>query len=104
MYREVGAERSYGTVDGRVKPGTVTISRLVEYDGEFKLFLTKGRIVEEPGEFRGSWAWVEVPDLDKVYRTLIEEGFVHHASMIHGDLAEPLAAAAKLLGIKVVAV
>jgi L-fucose isomerase-like protein len=47
---------------------------------------------------------VEVPDLDKVYRTLIEEGFVHHASMIHGDLAEPLAAAAKLLGIKVVAV
>lgn len=104
MYREVGAERSYGTVDGRMKPGTVTISRLVEYNGEFKLFLTKGRIVEEPGEFRGSWAWVEVPDLDRVYRTLIEEGFVHHASMIHGDLSEPLAAAAKLLGIKVVMV
>jgi L-fucose isomerase-like protein len=104
MYREVGAERSYGTVDGRMKPGTVTISRLVEYDGEFKLFLTKGRIVEEPGEFRGSWAWVEVPDLDRVYRTLIEEGFVHHASMIHGDLTEPLTAAAKLLGVRVVMV
>ncbi len=104
MYREVGAERSYGTVDGRTKPGTVTISRLIEYGGEFKLFLTKGRIVEEPGEFSGSWAWVEVSDLDRVYRTLIEEGFVHHASMIHGDLTEPLAAAARLLGIKVVVV
>jgi len=104
MHREVGAERCYGTVDGRMKPGVVTISRLVEYNSEFKLFLTKGRIVEEPGEFRGSWAWVEVPDLDKVYRTLIEEGFVHHASMVHGDLTEPLAAAAKLLGVKVIAV
>jgi L-fucose isomerase-like protein len=47
---------------------------------------------------------VEVPDLDKVYRTLIEEGFVHHASMIHGDLTEPLTAAAKLLGVRVVMV
>ncbi|MEM1909203.1 MAG: hypothetical protein QXT79_07520, partial [Thermofilaceae archaeon] len=84
--------------------GEVTISRLVEYDGEFKLFVTRGRIVEEPGEFRGSWAWVEVPDLDKVYTTLIEEGFIHHASMIHGDIVEPLKMAAKLLGIKAVVV
>ena len=104
MYREVGAERSYGTVEGRVKPGEVTISRLVEYGGEFKLFVTKGRIIEEPGEFRGSWAWVEVPDLGKVYATLVEEGFVHHASMIHGDIVEPLVMAAKLLGIKTVVV
>ena len=104
MYREVGKERCYGTLEGRVKPGVVTISRLVEYDGEFKLFITRGRVVEEPGEFRGSWAWVEVPDLDKVYRTLVEEGFVHHASMIHGDYVEPLKNAAKLLGIKTVIV
>jgi len=104
MHRALGAERCYGTVDGRAKPGEVTISRLVEYDGEYKLFVTRGRIVEEPGEFRGSWAWVEVPDLDKVYTTLIEEGFIHHASMIHGDIVEPLKMAAKLLDIKAVVV
>jgi len=104
MYRDVGAERCYGTVDGRMRPGEVTISRLVEYGGEFKLLLTRGRVVEEPGEFRGSWAWVEVPDLGRLYSTLVEEGFVHHASMIHGDLVEPLAMAAKLLGIRTVTV
>lgn len=104
MYREVGAERSYGTVDGRMKPGEVTIGRLVEYDGEFKLFITKGRVVEEPGEFKGSWAWVEVPDLSRVYATLVEEGFVHHASMIHGDVVEPLTMAGKLLGIRTVVI
>lgn len=104
MYRDVGVEKAYGTLEGRVKPGIVTISRLVEYDGEFKLFITRGRALDEPGPFRGSWVWVEVSDLDKVYRTLIEEGFVHHASMIHGDYVEPLVNAAKILGIKAIVV
>ncbi|MCD6300744.1 MAG: hypothetical protein J7L82_01580 [Staphylothermus sp.] len=104
MYRDVGEENAYGTSEGRIKPGVVTISRLVEYDGEFKLFITKGRVLEEEAPFRGSWAWVEVDNLDKVYRTLIEEGFVHHASMIHGDHVEALTDAAKLLGIKTVIV
>jgi L-fucose isomerase-like protein len=102
MYRDVGIESSYGTYEGRLKPGVVTISRLVEYNGEFKLFITRGRALEEEGPFRGSWVWVEVEDLDKVYRTLIEEGFVHHASMIYGDYVEPIANFAKLVGIRTV--
>lgn len=105
MYRDVGVEKAYGTFEGRLKPGVVTISRLVEYDGEFKLFITKGRALEdEKPSFRGSWVWVEVSDLDKVYRTLIEEGFVHHASMIYGDYVEPITQFAKIAGIKAVVV
>ncbi|MEM1525788.1 MAG: hypothetical protein QW775_05905 [Ignisphaera sp.] len=104
MYRDVGVERAYGTLEGRLKPDTVTIARLVEYDGEFKLFVTKGRSIEEEANFRGSWVWVEVPDLEKVYRTLIEEGFIHHASMIYGDYVESIVKAAKILGIKTVIV
>ncbi len=100
MYRDVGIECAQGTLEGKLKPGIVTITRLVEYDGEFKLFVTKGKAIEEEGPFRGSWVWVEVGDLDKVYRTLIEEGFVHHASMIYGDLVEPIVNFAKIMGIK----
>ncbi|MEM3927276.1 MAG: hypothetical protein QXU13_06835 [Desulfurococcaceae archaeon] len=70
----------------------------------FKLFITKGKALEEEGPFRGSWVWVEVSDLDKVYRTLIEEGFVHHASMVYGDYVEAIANFAKLLGIKTIVV
>ncbi|MEM2221608.1 MAG: L-fucose/L-arabinose isomerase family protein [Ignisphaera sp.] len=104
MYRDVGVDRSYGTIEGVVRPGTVTISRLVEYDGEFKMFITRGRIVDVEPRVRGAWSWVEVNDLDKIYRTLIEEGFVHHASMIHGDYVEVIADACRLLGIKTVVV
>jgi len=58
-----------------------------------------GRLAISYGRF-----WVEVENLDKVYRTLIEEGFVHHASMIYGDYIKPLVDVAKLLGIKTVVV
>lgn len=104
MYKDVGEDSSYGTTEFRLKPGVVTISRLVEYEGEFKMLITKGEALEEDTRFRGSWVWVRVENLDKLYRTLVEEGFVHHASMIHGDYVEPIRDACKILGIKTIIV
>jgi len=51
------------------------------------MLVTKGDIIESKQVNRGSWSWVKVPDLDRLYTTLINEGFVHHASLIHGDYA-----------------
>jgi hypothetical protein len=45
-----------------------------------------------------------VPDLDNLYATLVEEGFTHHASLIHGDCSRALLNACKLLGIEAVIV
>lgn len=104
MYKDVGEERAYGTAEFRLKPGTVTICRLVEYDGEFKMLITKGEALPEDTGFRGSWTWVKVENLDKLYRTLVEEGFVHHASMIHGDYVEPIKDACKILRIRTIVV
>jgi len=104
MYKDVGEESSYGTTEFRLKPGKVTISRLVEYDGELKMLITKGEALEEDNKFRGSWVWVKVENLDKLYRILVEEDFVHHASMIHGDYVQPIKDACKLLGIRTIMV
>ena len=52
----------------------------------------------------GTWSWVEVSDHAHLYRTLVEEGFIHHASMIHGDQVEPLNQACKFLEIQPVVV
>lgn len=102
MYRDVGVEKSYGTAEFRLKPGPVTICRLGEHRGEFKMLIARGEALEEEAEFRGSWVWVKVPDLDKLYRTIVEEGFVHHASLIHGDHVEPIAEACKMLNIRTI--
>jgi len=74
-----------GLYQFQVKPGVVTLCRLAEYDNRWKMLIATGRIVPSEETLAGTWSWVEVKDHARLYRTLVEEGFVHHASMIHGD-------------------
>lgn len=89
-----------GLYQFQIKPGKVTFCRLVEYDDEWKMLIAKGEIIPTDETLAGTWAWVEVKDHEKLYRTLIEEGFIHHASMIHGDQTKALLEACKFLDIK----
>lgn len=88
----------------QLKPGKVTFCRLAEYDNEWKMLIATGEIVPSDETLAGTWSWVQVKDHDRLYRTLVEEGFVHHASMIHGDQTQALLQACKFLGIKPVVV
>lgn len=96
----LGRDKSQGTGEFPLKPGIVTICRLIEQNGEFKMLITKGRIIKSKESLRGSWSWVEVKDLKKLYETLVREGFTHHASIIHGDYVEVLRKVCEILGIK----
>ncbi len=100
----LGIERSMGTGEFQLAPGAVTLCRLQEQNGSFKLLVTGGTIVPSQEKLRGSWSWVEVPDLDNLYATLVKEGFTHHASLVHGDCSRALVSASELLGIEAVVV
>jgi L-fucose isomerase-like protein len=100
----LGLERSRGTGEFQLKPGVVTLCRLQEHDGEFKMLVTSGEAVRSDQQLRGSWSWIRVPDLELLYSTLVEEGFVHHASLIHGDYARAIGDACDYLGIEAVEV
>lgn len=104
LSKPLGKERAMGTAEFQLKPGVVTLCRLTELDGEFKMLVTTGEIVESAQRLRGSWSWVKVPDLDGLYMTLVEEGFTHHASQVHGDYTMPIEDACDFLGIEVVRV
>ena len=80
-----GGDAMAGLYQFQVKPGVVTLCRLAEYDNRWKMLIATGRIVPSEETLAGTWSWVEVKDHARLYRTLVEEGFVHHASMIHGD-------------------
>ena len=96
----LGIERSMGTGEFQVKPGVVTLCRLIEREGQFKMLISKGEIMPSKQNLRGAWSWVQVPDLDKLYNTLVMEGFTHHASLIHGDYGQVIQDACNLLGIE----
>ncbi len=102
--RTLDPEVSKGTAEFQLRLGVVTLCRLVEYDGMFKMLITKGEIIQSQENLRGSWSWVKVPNLADLYRVLVEEGFIHHASMIHGDYTDAIADACKFLGIETVIV
>ena len=93
-----------GTAEFGLKEGLVTLTRLVEYDGHFKMLVTTGQVEPDQRELRGSWAWVRVADLAGLYRRLVEEGFIHHASMIYGDCTGPIIDFCKFAGIETVVV
>ena len=88
----------------QLRPGPVTFCRLVEYDNQWKMLIASGEIVPSQETLAGTWSWVAVKDHARLYRTLVEEGFVHHASMIHGDQARALVLACKFLDIRTVLV
>jgi L-fucose isomerase-like protein len=86
----------------QLKPGVVTFCRLAEYENVWKMLITTGEIKPSEETLAGTWSWVEVKDHDRLYRTLVEEGFIHHASMIHGDYTQALLQACKFLDIEAV--
>ena len=90
---------SAGLYQFQIKPGPVTFCRVAECDGRWKMLIAAGEIVPSEEKQAGTWAWVQVRDHARLYRTLIEEGFIHHASMIHGDRTRPLLQACKFLDI-----
>lgn len=97
-------DRMAGLAQFQLRAGKVTLCRLAEYDDEWKMLITTGDIVPSDENLAGTWSWVAVKDHARLYRTLVEEGFIHHASMIHGDQTNALLLACKFLNIKPVVV
>ena len=100
----LGPERSQGTGEFQLKPGEVTLCRLQEHDGEFRMVVTTGRAIKSDDKLRGSWSWIQVPDLEQLYSTLVHEGFTHHASLIHGNYTRAIGDACDYLGIQTITV
>jgi L-fucose isomerase-like protein len=101
---QLGNDNCMGTAEFQLKPGVVTLCRLTERDGKFKMLITNGKIVPSNQKLRGSWSWVQVPDLKKLYGTLVTQGFTHHASMVHGDYSQPIKQACDFMGVETVIV
>jgi L-fucose isomerase-like protein len=93
-----------GLYQFQIKPGPVTLCRMAEYDGEWKMLVARGDIVPSEETLAGTWSWVRVADHARLYRTLVEEGFIHHASLIHGDQVAALTEACRFLGVRSVVV
>lgn len=86
-----------------LKEGPVTISRLCNIDGEYKLFLLRGNARQTNLYTPGCMINVtmETPVKDVLYG-LIERGVPHHYSIVWEDVYDQMATLADLLGLEVI--
>jgi L-fucose isomerase-like protein len=92
-----------GTVEFNLETGPVTCLRIVEYEGEYTMFIGTGEIVDIEPFIRGTYAWVKVKDIADWERKMIEAGVIHHGVLIRdGRVADILELFCKYAGIRVV--
>ena len=85
-----------------LKSGIVTVARMSNIGGRYKMFLTRGQAVPTVKEVTGVMVDVvlEVPVLETIYR-IAEAGVPHHYSLVWEDLVDDLEMFCKILDIEI---
>lgn len=86
MFAKNDPGSGWGTNEGRIAPTDMTISNGFTEEGQFKVYVTEGRITSDPIEdaFFGCGGVAEIPDLSKKLLRLSKGGFKHHTTMAAG--------------------
>ena len=85
-----------------LKPGRVTIARLSEATGSYRLVVGGGEMLQAPPSFSGTSGLLRFdrPAADAL-DTILSEGLEHHLSITYGDHVPSLVALAQMLDIPV---
>lgn len=78
-------EAHAGAVTQELKEGEVSILRFDGDNGEYFLLAGTAKVVEGPYN-SGSYCWVEVKNLPKLERKLVEGPYIHHCTGIYGNI------------------
>lgn len=85
-----------------LKPGRVTIARLTESSGEYRLVVGSGQVLRAPKSFSGTSGLIQFDSpASEVLDVIIGEGLEHHISITYGDHIPALLAFANLLDLPV---
>jgi len=85
-----------------LKPGRVTIARLSQATGAFRLVVGAGEMLHAPPSFTGTTGTLRFDSgAQSVMDTIMAEGLEHHISLTYGEHVETLLSLAKILDMPV---
>jgi L-fucose isomerase-like protein len=85
-----------------LKPGPVTIARLSEASGEYRMLIGRGQIIRAPKSFSGTSGLLQFDrPAREILDGILEKGLEHHISLTYGDHTHELLLLAELLDIPV---
>lgn len=84
-----GAEKCFGAIKGKVKPGAMTYFRISTDDprGLIKAYVGEGDFVDKEFNMDGGIAVCKVDNLRKLLATICANGFEHHVAMVRSNVA-----------------
>lgn len=83
-----------------LKPGRVTVARLSEATGSYRLVIGGGEIIRAPPSFSGTSGLLRFDSpVQAVFDTIMTEGLEHHISITYGDHVAELQALARMLDL-----
>jgi L-fucose isomerase-like protein len=91
-----------GTLEGRLRPGEVTLFRLQSTpDTQLKAYIAEGKVLDiDPRSF-GSIGVFAIPEMRRFYRhVLIEKRFPHHTAVAFAAAGKALFSALRMLGVE----
>jgi len=95
-----------GTLEGRIKPGRVTIFRLQSTaDTRLRAYMAQGEVLDmDPKSFGGIGVFA-IPEMGRFYRhVLIEKRFPHHTAVAFSHVGRILFDACRTLGVEDISV
>ncbi len=85
-----------------LKPGRVTIARLSEATGGYRLVVGEGEMVQSPLSFSGTSGTLRFDrPAREVLDVILQEGLEHHISLTYGSVAPALLALSEMLDLPV---
>jgi len=85
-----------------LKPGRVTLARLSQATGAYRLVVGSGEMLRAPLSFSGTSGVLRFDQSGReVLDTIMAEGLDHHVSLTYGDHMDALLALARMLGLPV---
>ena len=87
-----------GAVEALCKGGKITLARFDGDHGQYSLLLGNAHMVDGPYT-KGTYAWVEVENLDRLEEKIVCGPYIHHCTGIHGDVVPILYEACKYIGV-----
>jgi L-fucose isomerase-like protein len=85
-----------GAAQWELKGGEVTVTRFDGTTGDYRLLVTRGKVVEGP-KTNGTYVWVEFKDWPELEHRLINGPYIHHCVGIYADVTTALYEAAKYI-------
>jgi len=87
--KSLGAEKCFGACKANIAAGSMTYAKITTDDisGKIKVYVGEGEFTGERAEIAGGAAVCEVPELRKLMKHIICNGFEHHVAMNRSNCA-----------------